>query len=53
MEKNITGLTDLFSKSIGTLNSKGKYIIELDQDDMFIRNDIFDIIYKSIKIGIK
>ena len=37
----------LFSKSIGTLNSKGKYIIELDQDDMFIRNDIFDIIYKE------
>ena len=37
----------LFSKSIGTLNSKGKYIIELDQDDMFIRNDTFDIIYKE------
>ena len=34
----------LFSKSIGALNSKGKYIIELDQDDMFIRDDAFDII---------
>ena len=37
----------LFSKSIGALNSKGKYIIELDQDDMFIRNDAFNIIYKE------
>ena len=37
----------LFCKSIGTLNSKGKYIIELDQDDMFIRNDAFNIIYKQ------
>ena len=37
----------LFSKSIGALNSKGKYIIELDQDDMFIRDDAFDIIYNE------
>ena len=37
----------LFCKSIGALNSKGKYIIELDQDDMFIRNDAFDIIYNE------
>ena len=37
----------LFSKSIGALNSKGKYIIELDQDDMFINDDAFDIIYKQ------
>ena len=36
----------LFCKSLGALNSKGKYIIELDQDDMFIRNDAFNIIYK-------
>ena len=35
----------LYSKSIGVLNSKGKYIIELDQDDMFINDDAFDIIY--------
>ena len=37
----------LFCKSIGTLNSKGKYIIELDQDDMFLRDDAFDIIYNE------
>ena len=43
----------LFCKSIGTLNSKGKYILELDQDDMFIRDDAFDIIYnESEKYGL-
>ena len=43
----------LFSKSLGTLNSKGKYIIEIDQDDMFIRDDAFDILYKeSEKYGL-
>ena len=35
----------LYSKSIGALNSNGKYIIELDQDDMFIRDDCIDILY--------
>ena len=37
----------LYCKSIGALNSKGKYIIELDQDDMFINNDSFDILYNE------
>ena len=37
----------LFCKSIGALNSKGKYIVELDQDDMFIRDDALDIIYNE------
>ena len=35
----------LYSKSIGALNSRGKYIVQLDQDDLFIRDDIFDILY--------
>ena len=37
----------LFCKSFGALNSKGKYIIELDQDDKFITDNAFDIIYKQ------
>ena len=37
----------LFCKSFGALNSKGKYIIELDQDDMFLRDDVFDILYNE------
>ena len=39
----------LYSKSIGALNSNGEYILELDQDDMFIRADIFDILYREAK----
>ena len=37
----------LFCKSLAVLNSKGKYIIELDQDDMFIKNYAFDFIYNE------
>ena len=37
----------LYSKSIASLNANGKYIIELDQDDIFIRNDVFDILYSE------
>ena len=43
--KNQKNRKILYSKSIGALNSKSKYILELDQDDMFIRNDCFDILY--------
>ena len=37
----------LFSKSFAALNSKGKYIIEIDQDDVFIGNDVFGILYNE------
>ena len=48
--ENIENRRILFCKSIGALNSKGKYIIEIDQDDMFIKEYAFDLIYKqSIK----
>ena len=43
--KNKKNRKILYSKSIGALNSKGKYIIQLDQDDMFIRDDCFSILY--------
>ena len=43
--ENKTNRKILYCKSIGVLNSKGKYIIVLDQDDMFINDDAFDIIY--------
>lgn len=43
--KNYKNRKILYSKSIGALNSNGDYILELDQDDMFIREDLFDIIY--------
>ena len=43
--KNEKSRKILYSKSIGALNARGKYIMELDQDDLFIEDDIFDILY--------
>ena len=43
--KNKKNRKILYSKSIAALNSNGKYIIELDQDDLFIREDCFNILY--------
>ena len=37
----------LYSRSIGVLQSKGKYIFPLDNDDMFFDNDVFDIVYEE------
>ena len=45
--KNNENRKILYSKSIAALNSHGKYIIELDQDDIFIRDDVFDILYNE------
>ena len=36
----------LYSRSIGALISKGKYIFSLDNDDMYFDDDLFDNIYK-------
>jgi glycosyltransferase involved in cell wall biosynthesis len=47
--KNVERRKILYSKSFAALNSKGKYIIQLDQDDIFIRDDIFDILYNQAK----
>ena len=35
----------LFSRSIGVLNSKGKYIFILDIDDEFLNEEFFETIY--------
>ena len=45
--KNKENRKILYSKSIGALNAKGKYILQLDQDDLFIRDDLFDILYNE------
>ena len=45
--KNIENRKILYSKSLAALNSKGKYIIQLDQDDIFIKDDVFDILYNE------
>ena len=43
--KNKKNRGALFSKSIGALNSIGKYIFFLDSDDLFINNNLFKICY--------
>lgn len=44
--KNNINRGTLYSRSIGSLYSKGKYIMSIDNDDLFI-NGIFDICYKE------
>ena len=41
----------LYSKSIGVLKERGKYIFSLDDDDMIIIDDLFDYIYEEIEEG--
>ena len=43
--KNQKNKGALFSRSLGTLKSKGKYIMALDSDDLFINPNIFNICY--------
>ena len=44
---NAKNMGVLFSRSIGVLESKGKYIFTLDNDDMFFDTDIFDIYHQA------
>ena len=37
----------LYSRSIGTLAAKGKYLFPLDNDDMFLDSDIFNYIFNE------
>ena len=45
--KNKENSGPLFSKSIGALSAKGKYIMQLDSDDLFINENIFNICYNE------
>ena len=42
--KNKKNMGILYSRSIGTLSAKGKYIFPLDNDDMFLNRDVFQTI---------
>ena len=37
----------LYSRCIGTLHSTGYYILPLDNDDMYLDGDIFDVLYNE------
>ena len=43
--ENKENMGPLYSKSIGALQAKGKYIMQLDSDDLFINENIFNICY--------
>ena len=44
--KNKKNMGVLYTRSIGVLASKGKYIFNLDNDDLFLNYDVFDTITK-------
>ena len=44
---NKRNMGTLYSRCIGTLKSKGKYIFALDNDDLFLSDDLFANIYKA------
>ena len=46
--QNKKNMGTLYSRCIGTLSSKGKYILPLDHDDMYLYKYAFDDIYKEI-----
>ena len=45
--KNKKNRGSLFSRSLGVLKSKGKYIMALDSDDLFINENLFYLCYKE------
>ena len=49
--KNGKNIGDLYSKLIGTLYSKGKYILFLDSDDMICIEDFIQALHKEAKKG--
>ena len=44
--KNKNNMGILYSRSIGVLSSRGKYIFTLDNDDIFLDYDVFDTMTK-------
>ena len=48
---NVKNMATLYSRNIGILNSKGKYIMNIDNDDLFMDFDVFDYVYKEAEKG--
>ena len=49
--KNKKNMGILYSRSIGSLAAKGKYIFPLDNDDMFLDKDVFQTITERAEKG--
>lgn len=39
----------IYTRCIGTLSAKGKYVLPFDGDDMFLNDDAFKILYHEIE----
>ena len=48
---NKRNMGTLFSRCIGTLKSKGKYIFALDNDDLFLTENLFENIYRVAELN--
>lgn len=48
---NKKNMATLYSRNIGILNSKGKYVMNLDNDDLFMNSDVFDVTYEEAEKG--
>ena len=44
-------MATLYSRNIGILHSKGEYILNLDNDDLFMNVDLFDALYNEAVRG--
>ena len=49
--KNMKNMGILYSRAIGTLSAKGKYIFPMDQDDMVLDKDVFSILINIANKG--
>lgn len=49
--RNKKNMGVLYSRSIGVLNAKGKYLFTIDNDDLFLNSDIFDFTTKIADKG--
>lgn len=47
--KNKENRGSLYSRSIGAFKAKGKYIMALDSDDLFINENLFNICFKEVE----
>ena len=48
---NPQSMKTYYTRSIGVLKARGKYIITLDADDIFLDSDVFDALYLSAEDG--
>lgn len=48
---NNQSMNNFYSINIGVLNARGKYVIILDQGDMFLDKDVFETLYYSAEEG--